>query len=101
MAKGDSAVPVVLNRREVVNQGAGLGLEDPAAGGLHPTSDMGNTYAAETQEEVVEVEDEEMGVTPQTTDDVVAPIPTQTTPMEVDEPEPVPGAGSAMKSPGE
>ena len=64
MAKGAEAAPVVLNRREVVNQGAGLGLEDPAAGGLHPVSGVDNTGAAETHEEVVDIEDEEMGVTP-------------------------------------
>ena len=55
----------------------------------------------EAQEEVVEVEDEEMGVTPQTTDDVVAPTPTETTAMEVDEPEPVPAyTPPTAKSPG-
>ena len=77
-----------LNRREVVNQGAGLGLEAPTAGGLHPTSDGGNVDSVDVQEEVVEVEDEEMGVPPQATDDVVAPTPTEAAAMDVDEPEP-------------
>ncbi|CAE7861077.1 unnamed protein product, partial [Symbiodinium necroappetens] len=66
VVKGATAMPVVLNRREVVNQGSGMGLE-----------------------EVVEVEEEEMGIPSQATDDVVAPTPTETTAMEVDEPEPV------------
>ena len=90
VAKGATAVPVVLNRREVVNQGAGLGLEAPTAGGLHPTSEGGNIDIVDAQEEVVEVEDEEMGVPPQTADDVVASTPTETAAMDVDEPEPVP-----------
>ena len=56
VAKGAAVAPVVLNRREVVNQGAGLGLEDPAAGGLHPASGVDHAYTVGTQEEVVEVE---------------------------------------------
>ena len=88
-------------RREVVNQGAGLGLEDLAAGGLHPVSGVDYTGAAETQDEVVEVEDEEMGVTPQTTNDVVEPTLPETVAMEVDEPEPVPAyTPPTSKAPG-
>ena len=90
VAKGAEAAPVVLNRRAVVNQGAGLGLEDPATGRLHPVSGVDITGAAEIHEEVIDVEDEEMGVTPQTTNDVVDPTLAETTTMEVDEPEPTP-----------
>ncbi|CAE7855082.1 unnamed protein product [Symbiodinium sp. KB8] len=44
---------------------------------------------------------EEMGITPQTTDDVVAPTPIEMTAMEVDEPEPVPAyTPPTTKSPG-
>ena len=101
VAKGAEAAPVVLNRREVVNQGAGLGLEDPAAGGLHPMSGVDITGTAEIHEEVIDVEDEEMGVTPQTTNDVVDPTLTETTTMEVDEPEPVPAyTPPTSKAPG-
>ena len=85
MAKGAEAAPVVLNRREVVNQGAGLGLEDPATGGLHPVSGVNTTGATEIHEEVIDVEDEEMGVTPQATNDVVDPTLAELTTMEVDE----------------
>ena len=75
---------MVLNRREVVNQGSRMGLEAPVTGGSHPTTDI-----VDDQEEVVEGEEEEMGIPSQATDDVVAPTPTETTAMEVDEPEPV------------
>ena len=101
VAKGAEAAPVVLNRRAVVNQGAGLGLEDPATGRLHPVSGVDITGAAEIHEEVIDVEDEEMGVTPQTTNDVVDPTLAETTTMEVDEPEPTPAyTPPTSKAPG-
>ena len=87
VAKGAAAAPVVLNRREVVNQGAGLGLEEPPTEGSHPAPTLDQVSMAGTHEEVVEVEDDEMGVTPQDTDDMVVPTHADVAAMDVDEPE--------------
>ena len=57
----------------MVNQGAGLGLEEPPTEGSHPAPTLDQASMAGTHEEVVEVEDDEMGVTPQDTDDMVVP----------------------------
>ena len=57
----------------MVNQGAGLGLEEPPTEGSHPAPTLDQVSMAGTHEEVVEVEDDEMGVTPQDTDDMVVP----------------------------
>ncbi|CAE7927066.1 unnamed protein product, partial [Symbiodinium necroappetens] len=89
VAKGATAVPVILNRKEVVNRGSGMGLEAPLTEGSHPSTDGGAVDIVDESEEVVEVEEEEMGIPSQTADDVVAPTPTETTAMEVDELEPV------------
>ena len=78
---------MVLNRREVVNQGAGLGLEEPPTEGSHPAPTLDQVSMAGTHEEVVEVEDDEMGVTPQDTDDMVVPTHADVAVMDVDEPE--------------
>ena len=87
VAKGAAAARVVLNRREVVNQGAGLGLEEPPTEGSHPAPTLDQVGTTETPEEVVEVEDDEMGVTPQGTDDMVVPTHADVAAMDVDEPE--------------
>ena len=88
VAKGATAAPVVLNRQEVVGRGAGLGLRDPEVEGLHPTRSMDEPLVPENQEEVVEAEDDEMGVPPQVEEVVMDPTSTGTAAMEVNEPEP-------------
>ncbi|OLQ15436.1 hypothetical protein AK812_SmicGene287 [Symbiodinium microadriaticum] len=87
VAKGATAARVVLNRKEVVNQGAGLGLEEPPTEGLHPAPTLDQVDTTGIPEEVVEVEDDEMGVTPQGTDDTVVPTHADVAAMDVDEPE--------------
>ena len=55
--------------------------------GSHPAPTLDQVGITETPEEVVEVEDEEMGVTPQDTDEMVVPTHADVAAMDVDEPE--------------
>ncbi|CAE7249929.1 unnamed protein product, partial [Symbiodinium necroappetens] len=90
VAKGATAAPVILNRREAVNQGSGMGLEAPHTEGSHPNPDVGPIDIVDDQEAVAEVGEEEMGVTPSAADEGMDPAQTGLAAMEVDEPEPVP-----------
>ena len=90
VAKGATAARVVLNRREVVNQGAGLGLEEPPTEGSHPAPTLDQVGTTETPQQVVVVEDDDMGLTPQGTDDMVVPTHADVAAMDVDEPEVMP-----------
>ncbi|CAE7584978.1 unnamed protein product, partial [Symbiodinium microadriaticum] len=92
MEEQAAAAPVVLNRRDVINQGPDFALPQTTSPRVHPMAgDMATSFTAPeaNSEAVTVVEDEDMGVSATTVDPEVTTTATEQLPMEVEEPMPL------------